>query len=186
MSHTFRCFARARPYTNNATTVHLFKSPSSAHQHCYYYSTRPKMSAATTAAASATDLLHTHGATIAKGIAVAGVSGVLISKFMMTSADAEAPTTGADAAMMNKQEGVSGKKVFGRPGPVFQSLALQSTEDVNHNTKRLRFKLPGDADVSGLPLTCKPLPPPFLFPSYTFEFFSTTYMKKKKKKDEMR
>lgn len=104
-----------------------------------------------TAAASATELLQTHGATIAKGFAVAGVSGVLISKFLMASADAEAP--GADAAVtLKKQEG---KKVFGRPGPVFQSLALQSSEDVNHNTKRLRFKLPGDADVSGLPLTCK-------------------------------
>lgn len=103
-------------------------------------------------ATAATDLLSTHGATIVKGIAVAGVSGALISKFMMASADAEAPATKSQ-----QQEGTTGgKKVFGRPGPVFQSLALQSSEDVNHNTKRLRFALPGgDGDVSGLPLTCE-------------------------------
>lgn len=112
---------------------------------------------ATAAAASATEVLQSHGATIVKGIAVAGVSGVLISKFMMASADAEAPpSNGSNTAMKQQQEGIiSGKKVFGRPGPVFQSLALQSSEDVNHNTKRLRFKLPGDGDITGLPLTCK-------------------------------
>ncbi|KAF1932166.1 ferredoxin reductase-like protein [Didymella exigua CBS 183.55] len=43
-------------------------------------------------------------------------------------------------------------KVFGRV-PAFVSLPLESSEQVNHNTKLLRFKLPHDSDVSGLSLT---------------------------------
>ncbi|KAI9155433.1 NADH-cytochrome b5 reductase 2 [Paramyrothecium foliicola] len=44
------------------------------------------------------------------------------------------------------------QKTFGN-GPAFQSLILESSELVNHNTKRLRFKLPSDTYVSGLGLT---------------------------------
>ncbi|KAI0879790.1 ferredoxin reductase-like protein [Annulohypoxylon maeteangense] len=44
------------------------------------------------------------------------------------------------------------KHVFGS-GPAFLSLKLESTETVNHNTKRLRFKLPEPDSVSGLSLT---------------------------------
>jgi cytochrome-b5 reductase len=47
------------------------------------------------------------------------------------------------------------RKVFGK-GPAFVSLPLESTEIVNHNTKRLRFKLPHADDVSGLSVTCMP------------------------------
>ncbi|KAH6638386.1 oxidoreductase NAD-binding domain-containing protein [Boeremia exigua] len=43
-------------------------------------------------------------------------------------------------------------KVFGR-GPAMVSLSLESSTQVNHNTKRLRFKLPHDTDTSGLSLT---------------------------------
>lgn len=43
-------------------------------------------------------------------------------------------------------------------GPAFVSLPLESSEMVNHNTKRLRFKLPNPDAVSGLPLTCTSLP----------------------------
>lgn len=45
-------------------------------------------------------------------------------------------------------------KTFGG-GPAFLSLPLESAEMVNHNTKRLRFKLPSAESVSGLPLTCE-------------------------------
>lgn len=95
---------------------------------------------------AAQELLRTHGLTLFKGLAVVGVSGALISKFIMTTAEAEAP-----ASSDIKET----RKIFGRAGPVFTSLALQSSEDVNHNTKRLLFKLPDEAAVSGLPLTCK-------------------------------
>lgn len=44
-------------------------------------------------------------------------------------------------------------KTFGG-GPAFFSLALESSELVNHNTKKLRFKLPDQDAVSGLPVTC--------------------------------
>ena len=46
------------------------------------------------------------------------------------------------------------RKVFGK-GPAFVSLPLESSDVVNHDTKRLRFKLPHPEDVSGLSLTCK-------------------------------
>lgn len=36
-----------------------------------------------------------------------------------------------------------------------QSLKLGSSEDVNHNTKRLRFEFPNEDARSGLTLTCK-------------------------------
>lgn len=58
--------------------------------------------------------------------------------------------------------------VFGGFNP--QYLRLDSVEQVNHNTKRLRFAFPNPDDLSGLPLTCespisgpqekKPPPPP--------------------------
>lgn len=38
-------------------------------------------------------------------------------------------------------------------GPVFASLKLESSEVVNHNTKKLRFQLPDQDAASGLPLT---------------------------------
>ncbi|KAL4933275.1 cytochrome b5 reductase family protein [Aspergillus undulatus] len=45
-------------------------------------------------------------------------------------------------------------KIFGR-GPAFKYLKLHSEESVNHNTKKLRFELPGgEGAVSGLSLTC--------------------------------
>jgi hypothetical protein len=48
-------------------------------------------------------------------------------------------------------------RVFGR-GPAFVSLPLESSEQVNHNTKLLRFKLPNEGDLSGLSWTCEYLP----------------------------
>ncbi|XDG08659.1 hypothetical protein ABKA04_008274 [Annulohypoxylon sp. FPYF3050] len=47
------------------------------------------------------------------------------------------------------------KRAFGS-GPAFLSLELESAEAVNHNTKRLRFKLPEPDTVSGLTLTYEP------------------------------
>lgn len=54
------------------------------------------------------------------------------------------------------------KKIFPGVGPALLSLPLESSELVSHDTKRLRFKLPDDQGVSGLPLTCKSSPT-FLF-----------------------
>ncbi|TDZ32158.1 NADH-cytochrome b5 reductase 2 [Colletotrichum spinosum] len=52
----------------------------------------------------------------------------------------------------NADSGAATTKVFGA-GPAFVSLPLESAEMVNHNTKRLRFKLPQRDAVSGLSLT---------------------------------
>lgn len=118
----FRIFTRVvRPVTQNA----FFTSAS----------------ASTPRTAAGWSQAHAHGLTLIKGLAVAGIGGAIISKFIMSTADAEAPG--------------EAKKIFGRAGPVFTTLALQSAEDVNHNTKKLRFALPNEGDVSGLPLTCE-------------------------------
>ncbi|KAK0377618.1 oxidoreductase NAD-binding domain-containing protein [Colletotrichum limetticola] len=77
-------------------------------------------------------------ATIAATVAAGGIGLAAYSRLFMNKASAE---SGAPP------------KVFGA-GPAFVSLALDSSEDVNHNTKRLRFKLPQREAVSGLSLTC--------------------------------
>ncbi|KAI8958060.1 NADH-cytochrome b5 reductase [Daldinia sp. FL1419] len=71
------------------------------------------------------------------GVAIFGASAGLYYTYMrnMAYADSGSP-----------------KKAFGS-GPAFLSLELESSEAVNHNTKRLRFKLPTEDTVSGLTLT---------------------------------
>ncbi|KAI0827490.1 ferredoxin reductase-like protein [Hypoxylon sp. FL0890] len=71
------------------------------------------------------------------GIAVAGTGVGLYYMYMrsVVYADSGAP-----------------RQVFGS-GPAFVSLELESTQAVNHNTKRLRFKFPESDAVSGLTLT---------------------------------
>lgn len=73
------------------------------------------------------------------GVAAAGIGLTLLSQNLMSEASA---STGAP------------RKVF-PGGPAFVSLPLESSEMVNHNTKRLRFKLPEPDSVTGLPLECK-------------------------------
>ncbi|KAF4822512.1 NADH-cytochrome b5 reductase 2 [Colletotrichum siamense] len=76
-------------------------------------------------------------ATIAATVAAGGIGLGIFSKMMIGNAAAE---SGAPP------------KVFGA-GPAFVSLPLESSEQVNHNTKKLRFKLPQRDAVSGLSLT---------------------------------
>ncbi|KAF4459337.1 oxidoreductase NAD-binding domain-containing [Fusarium albosuccineum] len=70
-------------------------------------------------------------------LAAGGIGAGILAKLLFGNASAEsnAPT-----------------KVF-KGGPAFVSLPLESSELVNHNTKRLRFKLPQETAISGLPLT---------------------------------
>lgn len=44
----------------------------------------------------------------------------------------------------------SGKKAFTGGEQGWVSLELENVENVNHNTKKFRFKLPEEDDVSGL------------------------------------
>lgn len=54
-------------------------------------------------------------------------------------------------------------KVFKASFPSFVSLKLQSAEQINHDTKKLRFELPSENDVCGISVICKwcsgPRPP---------------------------
>ncbi|KAG6360959.1 hypothetical protein INS49_012027 [Diaporthe citri] len=83
------------------------------------------------------ELVSAYGPTVFKGLAVAGIGGAVITQ-LMRKADAESGEP---------------KKIFPRPGPSFTRLTLEKAEDVNHNTKRLRFALPEENAVTGLPLT---------------------------------
>ncbi|KAI1209805.1 ferredoxin reductase-like protein [Annulohypoxylon truncatum] len=71
------------------------------------------------------------------GVAVAGAGAGLYYTYMRS--------------VVHADSGAS-KRAFGS-GPAFLSLELESTETVNHNTKRLRFKLPEPDSISGLTLT---------------------------------
>ncbi|GJC99510.1 NADH-cytochrome b5 reductase [Colletotrichum higginsianum] len=73
-------------------------------------------------------------ASVAATIAAGGIGLGVMSKLLVGNASAE-----SDAP----------PKVFGA-GPAFVSLPLESSEQMNHNTKRLRFKLPQREAVSGL------------------------------------
>ena len=47
------------------------------------------------------------------------------------------------------------EKAFKGGDQGFISLKLASSEDLSHDTKRLRFALPDKESVAGLPITCK-------------------------------
>ena len=101
---------------------------------------RPAFPIAAASRMSTQELVSAYAPSVLKGLAVAGVGGVVISQLVMRKAEADSGEP---------------KKIFGRPGPSFTRLTLESSEDVTHNTKRLRFALPSEDAVSGLPLTCK-------------------------------
>lgn len=54
----------------------------------------------------------------------------------------------------SKIPGASGKKAFTGGDQGFVSLLLEKSEIVNHNTKKLTFKLPESDMESGLPVAC--------------------------------
>lgn len=80
---------------------------------------------------------------LASSLVLSGISLTLFSTFSTREAHADSN---------------SPRAVFGK-GPAFVSLTLETTEQVNHNTKRLRFKLPHADDVTGLSITCICLQP---------------------------
>jgi hypothetical protein len=59
-----------------------------------------------------------------------------------------------EAKKIPASTGGSGKKAFTGGDQGFVSLVLENTEIVNHNTKKLRFKLPEEDMESGLPVAC--------------------------------
>lgn len=65
---------------------------------------------------------------------------------------AEEKVKNAAGAAAEKIPGVEPKKAFAGGDQGFLSLKLEEVEIVNHNSKRLRFRLPEDDMVSGLPV----------------------------------
>jgi cytochrome-b5 reductase len=60
-----------------------------------------------------------------------------------------------EAKKIPAQSGASAaKKAFTGGDQGFQSLLLEKSEIVNHNTKKLTFKLPEPDMESGLPVAC--------------------------------
>jgi len=64
--------------------------------------------------------------------------------------DAEAKAKAAIDAGKDKVEGVVGKSAFTGGDQGFISLKLEHVENINHNTKKFRFALPEEDQVSGL------------------------------------
>ncbi|CRK42746.1 hypothetical protein BN1723_005395 [Verticillium longisporum] len=77
---------------------------------------------------SITFLRHIRPTKAVAAIAAGGISLGIYSRMMTDSAHADSG---------------SPSKVFGS-GPAFVLLPLESSEVVNHNTKRLRFRLPDE------------------------------------------
>ena len=64
--------------------------------------------------------------------------------------DAEAKAKAAVGQAKGKAEGTMSKSAFTGGDQGFISLKLDSVENFNHNTKKFRFALPEDDQVSGL------------------------------------
>lgn len=84
----------------------------------------------------------------AAAIAVVGVVGLCAARkaSLRNEAFAESPKPCG---------GPKGHGARRGPGMGFHSLRLESSQQVNDNTKRLRFQLPGPASNAGLSLACK-------------------------------
>jgi hypothetical protein len=95
-------------------------------------------------------------------IAVVGVIGAFAARraSLRREAFAEHPRPcGGPGGPGGPGRGPGGRGPGGRMG--FSTLRLESSLDVNDNTKRLRFQLPDPASNAGLELTCKlPMPEP--------------------------
>ena len=64
------------------------------------------------------------------------------------------PSISTESTKPSNSNPVDAPKIF-TGGISFQTLKLQSAEQVNHNTKRLRFELPDPNAVSGLRPICE-------------------------------
>lgn len=72
------------------------------------------------------------------------------SKVKNAAMDAEAKAKEAVGQGKTKAEGVVSKPALTGGDQGFISLKLESVENINHNTKKFRFALPEDDQVSGL------------------------------------
>lgn len=70
-------------------------------------------------------------------------------------ASADAPPSNQEETNVPKTAGDRAVKCFKGGDQGFVSLVLMSSEELNHNTKKLRFHLPEEDAVSGLNIACK-------------------------------
>jgi cytochrome-b5 reductase len=91
------------------------------------------------------------------GLGAAGLTGAY---FYMRGGDSPSGQKGnappsAEANKIPASTGALGKKAFTGGDQGFVSLLLEKSEVVNHNTKKLTFKLPEPDMESGLPVACR-------------------------------
>jgi cytochrome-b5 reductase len=103
----------------------------------------------------------------AAAIAVVGVIGIISARnaSLRNEAFAEHPKSCGGPGGPGRGPGGG---VGGRMG--FSTLRLESSQQVNHNTKRLRFQLPDPNSNAGLGLTCKMNPLLSKHPCISFSF----------------
>ena len=88
-------------------------------------------------------------------IGTAIIAGGLYAVALQTSGPSEShPGTITDRAVQGSSKNPSNPNKIFTSGFSFQNLKLESSEIVNHNTKRLRFQLPDKDAVSGLHPSC--------------------------------
>ena len=89
------------------------------------------------------------------GIGAAGLAGayLYLRGGSPTGQEGHAPPS-EEAKKIPGTTAGSGKKAFTGGEQGFVSLLLEKAEIINHNTKKLTFKLPEDDMESGLPVAC--------------------------------
>lgn len=87
------------------------------------------------------------------GTALIGGGFLAASFYNASSTQSPPPPPTADHTAQHTSGPKDPKKIF-TTGFSFQDLKLESSEIVNHNTKRLRFEFPDKDAVSGLHVSC--------------------------------
>lgn len=92
-------------------------------------------------------------------LGTAVVGGALLATSFYNASHTQPPSAPvADHTVQHSSQSPKDPKKFFTSGFSFQDLKLESSEVVNHNTKRLRFELPDKDAVSGLRASCKSEP----------------------------
>lgn len=103
-------------------------------------------------------------------VGTAVIGGGILAASLYNSSNTQSPSSPAadHAAPPSAQTPRDAKKIF-TSGFSFQNLKLESSEVVNHNTKRLRFQLPEKDAVSGLHPSCTFAPSSPQHLTYTYK-----------------
>ena len=88
-------------------------------------------------------------------LGTAVIAGGLYAASLQNTGPSEShPDTVKDRAVQGSSQNSNNPKKTFTSGFSFQDLKLESSEIINHNTKRLRFQLPDKDAVSGLHPSC--------------------------------